>query len=108
MIRRPPSSKRPDAILPYTTLVRAQGADDRRAERRRQADQQRHLATVEQAHQEVAAEFVGAERMLRRRRLLGVEEVDQVAVDTEPGFHQGGSGGAEREDRKSTRLNSSH
>src|SRR3546814_16956901 len=35
--------------------------------------------------------------MLRRRRLLGVEEVDQVAVDTEPGFHQGGSGGAERE-----------
>src|SRR3546814_4147987 len=61
------------------------------------SDQQRHLATVEQAHQEVAAEFVGAERMLRRRRLLGVEEVDQVAVDTEPGFHQGGSGGAERE-----------
>src|SRR3546814_9699775 len=46
---------------------------------------------------EVAAEFVGAERMLRRRLLLGVEEVDQVAVDTEPGFHQGGSGGAERE-----------
>ena len=40
-------------------------AEQGRGERADQADEQRHLPAIEQAQQQVAAELVGAERMLR-------------------------------------------
>jgi hypothetical protein len=39
---------------------------------------------MEQAQQQVAAELVGAERMLRARRREAVEQVDRIRVLTEP------------------------
>src|SRR3546814_15543873 len=78
MIRRPPRSTRTDTLFPYTTLFRSLALMRR----------QRLLQPLDRAEHRVAAQ-----------RRVGIE-LGQRA-DQAPG-------GAERRDRKSTRLNSSH
>ncbi len=55
---------RPPAVDPATRPI--DGAEHGGGERADQPDEQRHLPAIEQAQQHVAAELVGAERMLRR------------------------------------------
>src|SRR3546814_4144104 len=105
MIRRPPRSTRTDTLFPYTTLFRSLArADDRGGGGGREdavaADQhaggavgRRHLQDdLDGAIVEVAA--VAAERQrLARHAADGLEDRLHVVL---------------QEDRKSTRLNSSH
>src|SRR3546814_3169826 len=101
MIRRPPRSTRTDTLFPYTTLFRS-----RHEARRVFADPIVLTADVERTVAELAEELavrledggVGARRLeLRLFRVDGA--VRTVTVRTSALC---------REDRKSTRLNSSH
>src|SRR3546814_10505761 len=102
MIRRPPRSTRTDTLFPYTTLFRSRG--------RRPVDAV-HRA---EAQGGVAAEQRAVHR--RRRRIQRMEQVGHarkteiVAEQVERRgcpLHCEGEG-RKAEDRKSTRLNSSH
>src|SRR3712207_8499728 len=85
MIRRPPRS----TLFPYTTLFRSAA---------RIADRPAPVLT------DLAAVYlVRAERTGARRDLLVAADVAQQALRLEPGHP-----GARYNDRKSTRLNSSH
>ena len=76
------------------------GADDRRAERRGQADGEGDLAAVEQAQQQVAPQLVGAERVGGRGRGEAGQQVDPVGIEAEGGLDQGrgtGDGGEQHQ-----------
>src|SRR3546814_19060004 len=95
MIRRPPKSTRTDTLFPYTTLFRSVAGPHagRDAKQEGAADGERHhgigrAGAPDDARQQVADEAVGAQQVLRGGCRVG--------------------GGGEVEDRKSTRLNSSH
>ena len=60
-----------------------QRAEHRSRDRADQADEQGHLAAVEQAQQKVAAELVGAQRMAGARDGEAAEQVDQVGIVAE-------------------------
>src|SRR3712207_7321333 len=83
MIRRPPRS----TLFPYTTLFRSRGGE--RAQVRAGAAAGVERPCIEQR----------ADRVQRRRVVDVAPSVDQ---------HLAGVGTVETEDRKSTRLNSSH
>src|SRR3546814_4567648 len=114
MIRRPPRSKRTDTLFPYTTLFRshAPGSErrgcrivaDRRVEQKlmgRAADQGgRGIA------QRTAGRYEGEASLAVGLPGEVVGDLDQVLVALAR-FHQG-SAQAALQDRKSTRLNSSH
>src|SRR3546814_16764333 len=89
MIRRPPRSKRSDTLFPYTTLFRsaAQGAVVL-------------VADIEEAAALAVVAEIGAEGGQAEPVGLDVTEEEQwvAALD----------GAVRRQDRKSTRLNSSH
>src|SRR3546814_2131619 len=107
MIRRPPRSTRTDTLFPYTTLFRsprepaAVGLDARPLDRG-------PLAPVEHP--------VMDRRRIRRARdeaVEGIDFADEVALpqaaDRGVAGHRPNRRGVERQqDRKSTRLNSSH
>src|SRR3546814_12390082 len=78
MIRRPPRSTRTDTLFPYTTLFRS-------VRRRRDQDQPRNIVLAR-----MACAFEAVDRNDVAARALGRQGV------------------ANRGDRKSTRLNSSH
>src|SRR3546814_12175328 len=93
MIRRPPRSTRTDTLFPYTTLFRSADAE---------------LTADDRLHAGVASgkrEFESAEEITavgdgdRRHAVLGTELYEILRPDRAL---------AQREDRKSTRLNSSH
>src|SRR3546814_19639701 len=94
MIRRPPRSTRTDTLFPYTTLFRSFGARVQRQADAVEGKRQRRVATGEkqQVHQLRRLEALA---QLYPRRVadarLRVQLVDCA-----------------QEDRKSTRLNSSH
>src|SRR3712207_8726448 len=94
MIRRPPRS----TLFPYTTLFRSAG---RHAGRRVGRTTSALLEDVQAAH-----------RQLVDLELADLHLADREALDGQPPDRHGGEGGrAGRErhqDRKSTRLNSSH
>ncbi len=58
-------------------------AENRRSQGRGNPHQQRHLSAVEQAHQHVAAQLVGAQGMGEGRRGETLQQVDRLAVDTQ-------------------------
>src|SRR3712207_9415176 len=95
MIRRPPRS----TLFPYTTLFRSAGPRGHRGDPR--------VVGVE--HRDaVAAERLDELTLGRRDRVLRPELADVGLADVEHERHVGWRDGAERPDRKSTRLNSSH
>src|SRR3546814_12302850 len=103
MIRRPPRSTRTDTLFPYTTLFRSPDGEalvdaGPAGQDRQPADAER---SVEDGRRQRADQ--GADVGRRNRRLNGIQgssrEMGQVSlVDVSKRF----------EDRKSTRLNSSH
>src|SRR3546814_6099908 len=114
MIRRPPRSTRTDTLFPYTTLFRSPvplgaHAAVRQYLRHRVLRGGRHFAFVR-----------GAERadIVHRMEIADVLErvgdrFDEVVFADDHGIHVQpfalfGDSGASLEDRKSTRLNSSH
>ena len=60
-----------------------EGADCRRGERRRDTDHQRNAAAGQEAHEDVAAQFIGPERVQRRRPGEAIEQINRVDVETE-------------------------
>ena len=74
------------------------GADDRREDGGHQPDQQRNPAAVEQAHQQVAAEFVGAQRVRQARALEDRAQVDVADIGAQQTFDRGRKGGGQDED----------
>src|SRR3546814_12966660 len=101
MIRRPPRSTRTDTLFPYTTLFRATGV----------------LETICDRCGGVGGPIWPIHRLqppvvkihlLQGRGIqisLGIDELQFVSIAQR---HRGSSLGAYTEDRKSTRLNSSH
>src|SRR3546814_19042478 len=106
MIRRPPRSTRTDTLFPYTTLFRSTRAFDgdigSRAHRDADVSGGERGGVVDPVagHRDDPALFA---QPLHDRTLLVGEDVGLNVVDAEaPRDRLGG------EDRKSTRLNSSH
>src|SRR3546814_5307511 len=100
MIRRPPRSTRTDTLLPYTTLFRAFGGDGGQGLFglfRAQTD-----ASIDEAGLRAIAQKTGGSYFRARdtAELAGIyAKLDQIEPAAQPG---------RIEDRKSTRLNSSH
>src|SRR3546814_13736441 len=100
MIRRPPTSTRTDTLFPYTTLFRSLLVPSAQHFQ----DQQAHADTsvAEQRVEAVEGEVDEPEP----------EDVHHDATELHSPAHEHGrsrsEGGAEQQDRKSTRLNSSH
>src|SRR3546814_12819108 len=91
MLRRPPRSTRIDTLFPYTTLFRSRFAAHRPAQSVGKGEAQRvgqAAVAIALQHHALAA---------RHHRHFGEREDDELAVLAD-----------HREDRKSTRLNSSH
>src|SRR3546814_14563603 len=99
MIRRPPRSTRTDTLLPYTTLFRSanEGITGRGGVDRR--DRERRGAAVVLAGE--PADRRGAVGDDHAARALAQQPLDHAGLAV-------GSGREELQDRKSTRLNSSH
>src|SRR3546814_12043638 len=104
MTRRPPGSTLTYPPFPYTTLFRSAVADASKVQRLGQ-----HRATlVADVLQPEAAPFQSAGQVVRRAvecQLAFVEQQHRVAA---LGLVQIGGRPHHRQDRKSTRLNSSH
>src|SRR3546814_1324823 len=108
MIRRPPRSTRTDTLFPYTTLFRSKkrfywperhNAIVRRIMKR--AKRGTHVVYIPGNHDEMFRQFAGA-------NFGGVEIRKKAVHTTVDGRRLLILHGDEFEDRKSTRLNSSH
>src|SRR3546814_18024763 len=116
MIRRPPRSTRTDTLFPYTTLFRSHGdGDDHRKDSTRRGD----IGAGQEDVRRVGVEAEPPEEEGRRR-------IDWPWPQPEPGMAElgligermrgplgrrpdrGEHDGEDDQDRKSTRLNSSH
>src|SRR3546814_4456958 len=112
MVRRPPRSTRPDTLFPYTTLFRsrfqrvAQPGADRVGDRDvgDHAGAEERLLSREGAVDELVDDDEGAGREILAQRADGAERHDLG----DAGALQGVDVGTGVQDRKSTRLNSSH
>src|SRR3546814_6357894 len=109
MIRRPPISTRTDTLFPYTTLFRSVGGA-----RHATDDPLEHAAVVAEPGPEELAVVALAEPVdpvelgeLGALALADVEPVLEVVAHVVAAERQHGEG-VEAQDRKSTRLNSSH
>src|SRR3546814_14877342 len=94
MLRRPPRSTRTDTLFPYTPLFRSH--DDLR---------RRAGGEIGAQHMHLRSRTRGGDRQIERRAgvvMPDLRRVDPVPVGDLAGPQQ------EVEDRKSTRLNSSH
>src|SRR3546814_11959924 len=107
MIRRPPRSTRTDTLCPYTTLFRS-------VPRRKLAGQAvgQHLLGDARRHGAAAGQLLADARWQLLHLAEGVGMLAEVAMDDRPlvvaedgAEHPGGDA---LQDRKSTRLNSSH
>src|SRR3546814_11215746 len=72
MIRRPPSSTRPDTLFPYTTLFRSRGVDV--VERRIGEARQQRVETLAQLF------LIGRRYRAERAAVEGVVEGDQIML----------------------------
>src|SRR3546814_7864158 len=103
MIRRPPRSTRTDTLFPYTTLFRSPQLAG--------VDRVECMLGVDESAG--AADLLGLGHHVQRERglarALGAVDLDDAparqSTDAEANVEAEGAGG---EDRKSTRLNSSH
>src|SRR3546814_12290371 len=93
MIRRPPRSKRTDTLFPYATLFRSATAGRARVDRHPVAHGHRRDAGTGLRHR--AGALVPEHEQLAHREVADAMMVEVVQVGA-------------AEDRKSTRLNSSH
>src|SRR3546814_11319490 len=99
MIRRPPRSTRPDTLVPYTTLFRSMGG----AHQQGVAVGRRLDDTVGTDHGVAARHVLDHERLAQGTlQMTGDDAAYRV------GQRAGGKGHDDAQDRKSTRLNSSH
>src|SRR3546814_3353164 len=102
MIRRPPRSTRTDTLFPYTTLFRSPGTRPLEAHARGQA-----IA----ASEDIIGGRIGVPRVQRGRADIVADQrrilVEQI-LDRQREREDLGDLGPVRQDRKSTRLNSSH
>src|SRR3546814_1846308 len=97
MIRRPPRATRTDTLFPYTTRFRSEDAP---GAQRQQADQQGDDARHQDGQRPLqpAAGDAG-----------GGHDADGIAADADVGgMAEADQAAVAEEDRKSTRLNSSH
>src|SRR3546814_17426400 len=104
MIRRPPRSTLTDTLFPYTTLFRSRFAPSGRAGG--EAGRPGRLTITR-------AGAVAAQELPSKLSGLRVERGDVIRLQTAGGGGYGApaerpQAAVEREDRKSTRLNSSH
>src|SRR3546814_6751322 len=100
MIRRPPRSTRTDTLFPYTTLVRSQSLVV--------IHRQHRVGIVQVFRREQRVGGQGADRVdagRARSAQCGLDDVDFLAAEMSG---LAGMGIEAAEDRKSTRLNSSH
>src|SRR3546814_11527225 len=107
MIRGPPRSTRTDTLFPYTTLFRSRGIS-RGLEQRDHVAVQRQQLGYRLVLAERAGEVAGVEVELGRG--AGARLLEEMTLG--PGLgqqHRRDAGGqCQAQDRKSTRLNSSH
>src|SRR3546814_14679878 len=97
MIRRPPRSTRTDTLFPYTTLFRSVEFEEGRRQQR--------LDVEVDADGRVQVGVVGPAEQLQNAAVEGLRQMlEQPAVGREIDVRQHRA----RQDRKSTRLNSSH
>src|SRR3546814_5619349 len=120
MLRRPPRSTRTDTLCPYTTLFRAPLTRHQRRVAARRGDVGRNRLFLGKAVQimQTAGLGSGARQTAPAEWLRPDDRADLVAVDIDVADRRarGNMRGhavdarvaAERQDRKSTRLNSSH
>src|SRR3546814_12877578 len=97
MIRRPPISTRTDTLFPYTTLFRSEFRIDGDAE----VDAGKLAGGLLQQRHDQAIDRPGQHRATDHDRVAGVLALDHLADLARHRFDV-------IEDRKSTRLNSSH
>src|SRR3546814_10919409 len=128
MIRRPPRSTRTDTLFPYTTLFRSPGAGPRagtRASRKCRTGPARRTGRAAarsppvDARAVIALQWWGyprcpAANSMSTLRIVLVDDHTIVRsgfrqlLELEPGWQVIAEVGSAQEDRKSTRLNSSH
>src|SRR3546814_7275206 len=117
MIRRPPRSTRTDTLFPYTTLFRSIGArHGQGSEEEQQGSPKTEEGSEEDhrrqaLHQGRAGQGLMAEHFVRHRQPWKSEEVAKLRTLAGKGMALKAIAKAltrSEEDRKSTRLNSSH
>src|SRR3546814_1655403 len=117
MIRRPPRSTRTDTLFPYTTLFRAphQAARPQIHREPPDIDTGRRSAAqrIVEIDPDIALDQFGRIDLTGRHRTARIVEIgarihDLAADADRPGVIFGEQRGAQHEDWKSTRLNSSH
>src|SRR3546814_7340935 len=113
MIRRPPRSTRTDTLFPYTTLFRSlrDGADDDAGSRRGDADADHVARAGDHRGEELVdalAEGTAQPLPAEEGEELALRQQDEDHKDHGPIGRQAGRHALDHQDRKSTRLNSSH
>src|SRR3546814_1893394 len=113
MRRRPPRSTRTDTLFPYTTLFRSRGAEDPVAQLRRKIRRRRDLDDLLALTLDAAfalPEVADGAGAVADHLHLDVTGAREQALGIEVAVAESGAclGRAPLEDRKSTRLNSSH
>src|SRR3546814_2461038 len=124
MIRRPPRSTRTDTLFPYTTLFRSHRGDPgeylhpRRHGNNHRCRSEVHLHVHGQARGEHVvrpddeADYTNRDHGIGHAQIsedrLAAEGGDDLAYDTKARKDHDVNFGVTEEDRKSTRLNSSH
>src|SRR3546814_19376528 len=104
MIRRPPRSTRTDTLFPYTTLFRSPGAGNLAVDRAQVEAEGAGLVLID-VHRELRS-VVESDRADLRDALVARRHAQELVARAEQLFvpHVG----VVHQDRKSTRLNSSH
>src|SRR3546814_1385934 len=98
MIRRPPRSTRTDTLFPYTTLFRS-------GKRRKAVQDERKDTDIENLADEPAEHIVLAAHRPEQASQRDIERDQRTAEEADVAAQETKSA---VEDRKSTRLNSSH
>src|SRR3546814_14398319 len=115
MIRRPPRSKRTDTLFPYTTLVRSMRRRDRLRFRRFTLAQENRQQNQHSGRKKLALPVL--ERLKPELWIAEIGHRRERGLAMRPGLFRRGlrtlrpvhhEREDEEEDRKSTRLNSSH
>src|SRR3546814_16837843 len=107
MIRRPPRSTRTDTLVPYTTLFRSRRVVRPQHEVDALAFQfVAHRLNARAAHADAGADRIGAVVVGQHRDLGAVARITRAGLDVDQALADFRH--FELEDRKSTRLNSSH
>src|SRR3546814_7286622 len=107
MIQRPPRSTRTDSLFPYTTLFRSDDDDTRRQEDRKIA-RRKSFAIIERQRQRQYARQRDRPAHAGERHGGNQSPVGALKAAVLVALAQDGEPQGNPQDRKSTRLNSSH